>query len=120
MKISHCLHTAILVTDLEKATYFYENILGLTKIDRPFQYDGIWYQVGDYQIHLIVDTNYQNHRQNPEKWGRNPHIAFAIDNVEAMGNYLENHGYAIQKSASGRKALFVNDPDGNILEMSQI
>ena len=114
------LHTGILVTDLEKAVNFYENVLGLTRIDRPFQYDGVWYQVGDYQIHLIVDTNYQNYRPNPEKWGRNPHIAFAIDDVAAMGNYLESQGYTIQMSASGRKALFVSDPDGNILEMSQI
>jgi catechol 2,3-dioxygenase-like lactoylglutathione lyase family enzyme len=120
MKISQCLHTAILVTDLEKAVYFYETVLGLTKIDRPFKYDGVWYQVGDYQIHLIVDANYQNQRLNPEKWGRNPHIALAIDDVETMGNYLENQGYPIQMSASGRKALFVSDPDGNIIEMSQL
>jgi glyoxylase I family protein len=119
MKIKQCLHTAILVTNLEKAVYFYETVLGLTKLDRPFQYDGIWYQVADYQIHLIVDTNYQNQHSNSEKWGRNPHIAFAIDDVEGMGNYLENHGYKIQMSASGRKALFVSDPDGNTLEMSQ-
>ena len=44
--------------------------------------------MGEYQIHLIVDTNYQNDRLNPQKWGRNPHIAFAIDDVAAMGNYL--------------------------------
>ncbi|MFM7353387.1 MAG: glyoxalase, partial [Microcystis aeruginosa] len=55
-----------------------------------------------------------------EKWGRNPHLAFAIDDVAAMGSYLESQGYTIQMSASGRKALFVSDPDGNILEMSQI
>ncbi|WP_108936723.1 VOC family protein [Microcystis sp. 0824] len=120
MNIMRSLHTAILVTELEKAVNFYENVLGLTRIDRPFQYDGVWYQVGDYQIHLIVDSNYQNYRPNPEKWGRNPHLAFAIDDVAAMGNYLENQGYTIQMSASGRKALFVSDPDGNILEMSQI
>jgi glyoxylase I family protein len=37
-----------------------------------------------------------------------------------MGNYLESQGYTIQMSASVRKALFVSDTDGNILEMSQI
>jgi catechol 2,3-dioxygenase-like lactoylglutathione lyase family enzyme len=52
MNITESLHTAILVTDLEKAVNFYENVLGLTRIDRPLQYDGVWYQVGDYQIHL--------------------------------------------------------------------
>ena len=89
MNITKSLHTGILVTDLEKAVNFYENVLGLTRIDRPFQYDGVWYQVGDYQIHLIVDTNYQNYRPNPQKWGRNPHIAFAID-ADRGTSELEN------------------------------
>jgi catechol 2,3-dioxygenase-like lactoylglutathione lyase family enzyme len=42
MNITESLHTAILVTDLEKAVNFYENVLGLTRIDRPLQYDGVW------------------------------------------------------------------------------
>jgi hypothetical protein len=29
-------------------------MLGLSKIDRALKYAGAWYQVGNYQIHLIV------------------------------------------------------------------
>jgi catechol 2,3-dioxygenase-like lactoylglutathione lyase family enzyme len=119
MKIIKSLHTAILVSDLEKAEYFYSNVLGLSRIDRTLKYPGIWYQIGDYQLHLIVDPNFQLQRQNPEKWGRNPHIAFATDNLEDLKNYLESLGYPLQMSASGRAALFVGDPDGNMLEISQ-
>ena len=119
MQIIQSLHTAILVTDLEKAENFYGTILGLSKIERSLKYPGVWYQVGNYQLHLIVANTVPTDKPN-QKWGRNPHLAFAIDDVTAMGNYLESQGYTIQMSASGRKALFVSDPDGNILEMSQI
>ncbi|MEO8894197.1 MAG: VOC family protein, partial [Coleofasciculaceae cyanobacterium] len=38
MQISQCLHTAILVSDLEKAEYFYSNILGLSKVECILKY----------------------------------------------------------------------------------
>jgi glyoxylase I family protein len=120
MNILRCLHTAILVSDLEKAVYFYETILGLTRIARSLTYAGVWYQVGDYQVHLIVDIHLKISQHNAEKWGRNSHLALAIEDVEQARSHLENHGYSVQMSASGRPALFVRDPDGNIIEMSQI
>ncbi len=119
INITHCAHTAILVADLEKSVYFYETVLGLTRIDRSLKYSGVWYQIGDHQIHLIVDTDFQNQRQNEEKWGRNPHFALLIDDVEKARDHLQKHGYPVQMSASGRPALFVGDPDGNIIEMSE-
>ncbi|EAM49881.1 conserved hypothetical protein [Crocosphaera watsonii WH 8501] len=47
MTIIQCLHTAILVSDLEKAEHFYGDILGLEKVDRPLKYPGVWYQIGN-------------------------------------------------------------------------
>ncbi|WP_013322414.1 VOC family protein [Gloeothece verrucosa] len=119
MQITRCLHTAILVSDLEKAAHFYSNILGLTQVDRSLKYSGIWYQIGDYQIHLIVDSNLTITHQNEEKWGRNPHFALAVADLEAMKEQLQRYGYPFQMSASGRAALFTQDPDGNIIEISQ-
>jgi glyoxylase I family protein len=120
MKIIKSLHTAFLISNLEKSEYFYSHILELSKVDRVLKYPGIWYQLGDYQIHLIVDLNWQQNLQNEEKWGRNPHIAFATDNLESFKQRLVNSGYEFQVSASGRTALFVKDPDGNVIEISQI
>jgi glyoxylase I family protein len=119
MKIIKSLHTAVLVSNLEKSEYFYSHILGLSKIDRVLKYPGIWYQIGDYQLHLIVDRDWQQNLQNQEKWGRNFHIAFATDNLESLKKHLVNSGYEFQVSASGRAALFVKDPDGNIIEIGQ-
>ncbi|MEG3440340.1 VOC family protein [Pannus brasiliensis CCIBt3594] len=116
---ARCAHTAILVADLDRSVYFYETVLGLTRIDRSLKYSGVWYQIGDHQIHLIVDPDFQSTRYNGEKWGRNPHFALIVEDIEQARVYLEERGYPVQMSASGRPALFVSDPDGNIIEMSQ-
>ncbi len=120
MKIVQCLHTAILVSDLAKAEQFYETILGLTKVDRTLKYEGKWYQVGDYQIHLIVHPNLEKKLTNTEKWGRNPHFSLGVDNMGEAIARLQSHGYPVQMSASGRSALFTQDPDGNVIEISQV
>ncbi|MEH2006606.1 VOC family protein [Nostoc sp.] len=118
MQITQSLHTAILVTDLERSEHFYGKVLGLSKIDRSLNYAGAWYQVGDYQIHLIVATTVPTENPN-EKWGRNPHVAFSVTDLDAAKQQFLNHNYPIQTSASGRAALFTQDPDGNIIELSQ-
>lgn len=119
MQITQCLHTAILVSNLEKAEHFYSNILGLSKIERILKYPGVWYQIDQYQIHLMVDTSIQPALSNPEKWGRNPHIALSVTNLNDAKTQLLAHNYQIQTSASGRAAIFTQDPDGNIIELSQ-
>lgn len=121
MQITQCLHAAVLVSDLEQAEHFYSNVLGLSKLERSLKYPGAWYQVGEFQIHLIVapysaPTELQNH----EKWGRNPHLALCVSDLDAAKNQLIAHNCLIQMSASGRAALFTQDPDGNIIELSQL
>lgn len=120
MQIIKYLHAAILVSDLAKAEHFYGTVLGLTKINRELRFPGAWYQVGDvgdYQIHLLV-CDLPSDRCLPEKWGRDRHIAFAVDDLEAVKAKLQAHNCPLQTSASGRAALFVQDPDGNIIELS--
>jgi len=119
MQITQCLHVAVLVSDLEKAEHFYGNILGLSKVERILKYPGVWYQVGDFQIHLIVDSSIQPKLQNPEKWGRNPHLALSVADLDAAKSQLLEQDCSLQMSASGRAALFTQDPDGNIIELGQ-
>ncbi|AFY35826.1 VOC family protein [Calothrix sp. PCC 7507] len=118
MQITQSLHTAILVTDLERSEYFYGKVLGLSKVDRVLKYPGAWYQVGDYQIHLIVASSVLTENQN-QKWGRNPHVAFSVADLDIAKQELLDQNYLIQVSASGRAAFFTHDPDGNIVELSQ-
>jgi glyoxylase I family protein len=118
MQITQSLHTAILVTDLERSEYFYGQVLGLSKINRTLKYPGAWYQIGNYQVHLIVSSSVPTDNQD-EKWGRNPHVAFSIADLEAAKQELLSLNYPIQASASGRPAIFTKDPDGNVIELSQ-
>jgi catechol 2,3-dioxygenase-like lactoylglutathione lyase family enzyme len=120
MQLSHYLHTAILVTNLDRAMHFYGTVLGLEKVDRPLKYPGVWYQLGDIQVHLMVDETLSLSLQNPEKWGRNPHLALAVTDLESAKAHLIEQGCPIQLSASGRAALFTQDPDGNVIELSQV
>ncbi|MFM7423623.1 MAG: VOC family protein [Elainella sp.] len=125
MQITHYLHTAVLVADIARAEQFYGGVLGLSKIDRSLKYPGAWYELGSIQIHLIEDKTLQDETlapqlQNSEKWGRNPHLALAVANLEAAKAHLLAQGYPLQASASGRAALFTQDPDGNIIELTEV
>ncbi|WP_107670427.1 VOC family protein [Cyanothece sp. BG0011] len=120
MTIIKCLHTAILVSDLEKAEQFYGSVLGLEKVDRNLKYPGVWYQIGDYQIHLMVHPGFNFTLPNQEKWGRNPHFSLATDNLSDIIARLQSRGYPVQMSQSGRAACFTKDFDGNVIEISQI
>ncbi|MDX2229455.1 MAG: VOC family protein [Leptolyngbyaceae cyanobacterium bins.349] len=117
MRVTRCLHTAILVADLEQAEHFYGTVLGLEKVSRELKFPGAWYEVADYQIHLMVGEVPE--LANAEKWGRNRHIAFAVEDLAAAQEQLLAYDCPIQMSASGRAAIFTQDPDGNVVELSQ-
>jgi glyoxylase I family protein len=120
MQVKHFLHTAILVSNLERSQHFYESVLGLSKIDRILKYPGVWYQLDNVQIHLIVHPGLSQALQNSEKWGRNPHLAIGVEDLEAAQAHLTECGCHLQCSASGRAALFTQDPDGNVIEITQV
>ncbi len=118
--VQRCLHTTILVSDLSKAQYFYETILGLERAERSLNFPGVWYEIADYQIHLILNQDYKVTPINSEKWGRNPHIALGVNNLENTISHLQNHQHPFQLSGSGRPSLFLKDPDGNIIEITEV
>jgi catechol-2,3-dioxygenase len=113
------LHASLLVSDLASAQTFYETILGLTPTERKLSFAGQWYQIGAVQLHLIVSEGIKDDRVNEQKWGRNRHLAFAVEDLVDLQRRLEQAGYAFQASSSGRAALFVADPDGNLIELTQ-
>ena len=120
MNITRYLHTAILVSDLAPAEQFYGGVLGLSKINRRLNYPGAWYELGEIQVHLIEDKDFVPQLQNPAKWGRNPHLALAVENLEVAKAHLTAQGCELQLSASGRAALFTQDPDGNVIELTEL
>jgi catechol 2,3-dioxygenase-like lactoylglutathione lyase family enzyme len=117
--ILRSLHVAILVSDLETARGFYRDILGLEESPRSLNFPGYWFQIGEFQLHLMQCDDWRAPCPRPDKWGRNPHLALQIDDLATLKARLTEQGYPIQMSASGRAALFTQDPDGNIVEIGQ-
>ncbi|MEA5471037.1 VOC family protein [Spirulina sp. 06S082] len=120
MEITQCLHTALLVCDLDRAKHFYGTILNLPIAERDLKFAGVWYQVGNYQIHLIVNTEFSGNLYDRAKWGRNAHIAFNVDNLAELKQRLQAHNWPMQLSSSGRAAIFIQDADKNIIEVNQM
>jgi glyoxylase I family protein len=113
------LHASLLVADLDRARAFYEGMLGLAPSPtRPeMGFPGVWYDVGAGQIHLICLPSPDPATGRPEHGGRDRHTALAVSGWMALKARLDGAGLPYTLSRSGRRALFVRDPDGNTLEL---
>ncbi len=122
IKINRLLHTGIIVSDIARSRAFYEGLLGLVPSDkRPaMNFEGVWYDIGLNQLHLMVVPNPYADAELPAHGGRDYHVAFAVDDVMAIKQALDEAGVEYSMSMSGRAALFCRDPDGNALEFSAV
>lgn len=113
-------HSALLVTDLERAKDFYGRVLGLREIERPpFNFPGAWYQVGDAQIHLIVypEKAPKDRKIDP----KNAHLALRVTDFHETARRLEAEGIKLVKSPNsitGWPQMYCIDPDGNVIELN--
>lgn len=117
MKIAH---VGLLISDLAQAAFFYEEVLGLCRIERPpLAFDGIWYglETGQ-QIHLMLLDNPYVDCTKPDHGGRDHHIALQVDTLDAIRQRLDATAIPYTSSKSGRMALFCRDPDGNTIELT--
>lgn len=110
-------HASICVTNVERSRQFYEGLLGLTPAPRPdFGFPGMWYQIGEGQLHLIQ-------RQRAAATGHpdesidatDPHLALRVDDLDGMRRRLQAAGLKVLDF--GSEQLWVHDPDGNTVEL---
>lgn len=118
IEITSCLHVAIIVSNLDRAIEFYSDILKLQRVDRSLNYPGAWYQIGNFQLHLIENIDYCPTPIDLTVSTRNPHLAFGIRDLDAVKQRLVTANCMIKMSNSGRAALFTQDPDGNAIELT--
>jgi len=110
-------HSSVIVKNTHESLKFYCGVLGLNTLDRPnFPYDGAWLEVGTQQVHLLELPNPDATTGRPEHGGKDRHIAFYVFNLDLIKQSLEKAEVNYTVSASGRKALFCRDLDGNALE----
>lgn len=110
-------HSSLLVTDTQASLKFYCDILGLKQLERPhFPYGGAWLDLGLQQLHLLELPNPDPITGRPDHGGRDRHVAFNVLDLEVLKENLEKNEINFTLSASGRRALFCRDLDGNALE----
>jgi catechol 2,3-dioxygenase-like lactoylglutathione lyase family enzyme len=120
------LETSLYVSDLARALAFYENVLGLKKIDVFPANRGAALQVGAGPSVLLLfcaaltRTGGTFPEHGTEGHG---HVAFRIEQeeLEAWRSRLRQHSVPIERELVFRgnpPSLYFRDPDGNSLELS--
>jgi glyoxylase I family protein len=111
-------HVALVVQDLDKERYFYEEVLGFqVSKDRPdFDFDGIWYHMGSSELHLVVP-------KVPKAMGqKDGHFAVRVTNMKKLLERLEQFNWKYDSypdSITGWHQLFVSDPEGHRIEFNE-
>jgi catechol 2,3-dioxygenase-like lactoylglutathione lyase family enzyme len=114
---------------LDQALTFYKGVLGLN-IDsgRPLIPDapGVWLDVAEVgQIHLIALSGESALAPEAGKDPTAPHIAFGVANIQEARAELDKLGVQywamnVMAKTAERSQIFLNDPNGNLLELHQI
>ncbi|MDX1682937.1 MAG: VOC family protein [Phycisphaeraceae bacterium] len=116
MKVKELNHVALHVADLAASDHFYEQVLGLERMDRPdFDFPGRWYRLGTTQeLHLIARD--PSHDTPPVE----RHYALLIDDDDAFARRLDEHDVEYRgprPRPDGATQIFLRDPDGHVIEL---
>ena len=120
-------HVTVVVGDLEASRTFYVDVLGMLEVPRPaFSFDGLWFQSGPTQIHLILEYEGSGPAGNlvpSEHRGARPHhFAFQVDDAHACAARLQELDVPIvagpKERPDGAVQVFVCDPDGHVVELT--
>jgi catechol 2,3-dioxygenase-like lactoylglutathione lyase family enzyme len=104
---------------LAEARRFYGDLLGLDERPRPtvFPGPGIWYSVGDQELHLFSEPNGVAANRESRR-----HPCFQVDDVAGLRSRLTAAGVTTRDDDGkipGRPRFFAVDPWDNTLEFVQ-
>ena len=116
------LHTMVRVTDLDASLRFYRDALGLVELRRNDYSQGRYTLVflaapGDESAQVELTFNW-----DPESYtgGRNfGHLAYAVDDIYATCQRLQDHGVTINRPPRDGRMAFVRSPDQISIELLQ-
>ncbi|HEX5463069.1 MAG TPA: VOC family protein [Steroidobacteraceae bacterium] len=116
------LHTMVRVTDLQASLRFYCDALGLVELRRNDNPQGRYTLVfvgaaGDESAQVELTFNW-----DPQTYtgGRNfGHLAYAVDDIYATCQRLQDHGVTINRPPRDGRMAFVRSPDQISIELLQ-
>ena len=125
MRLQHC---GLIVADLDRSRAFYGRALGLPEVPRPknFVFAGAWFQVGEDQLHLLLESETTGSAGGVEpgpsvRVGLANHVALEVDDLDAARARLDEHDVALiggpMPRGDGYDQVFVLDPDGYVIEL---
>ncbi|MSO47229.1 MAG: VOC family protein [Thermoleophilia bacterium] len=112
-------HVSISTRDFDESLRFYTEFLGLEHIPTPTMSVRVeWLRVGQRQIHLFPESEPVPDRH---------HLAFEIDNFEELylaaieqGHLVDVPGFAAATLLpDGSGQMYLRDPSGNLIELTQ-
>jgi glyoxylase I family protein len=112
-------HHSLIISDPERSKFFYGTILGL-ELDRSrpkLSVEGMWFKVGQQAIHCLLLPNPDPVVNRPEHGGRDRHVALKIADLAPLIERLDRYNVPYTRSKSGRRAIFLRDPDANAIEV---
>ena len=119
------IHEMVLeVANLEAATRFYRDVIGLAVVQRwEGERQAVWFDMGDSAA-LGLWTPETGGAKAIANGRGGAHVHFALripqGTIDAMQARLEAHGVPIVERVEfgdGNRSLYVDDPDGNCLEL---
>ena len=115
IRFTHIDHCSVLITDVAKARRFYGEVLRLTEIPAPKEFDfvAIWYDLGGTYLHLL---------QKPQPDTISPrHFCLHPTDARAAREHFRRLGAPIEETVKIAAAdrFFLRDPDGNRIEVLQ-
>ncbi|MCP1308085.1 VOC family protein [Paenibacillus tyrfis] len=114
-------HVTIATKNLEEARFFYSEILKFKEIERPpFKSKGVWYDLGEQQLHVVENPKSETLRLN----GLNSlegHFSIWVKSYTKTLHWLNKAGikYEIEPiSVAGFSQIYILDRDNNVIEFA--
>ncbi len=117
------LETCLYAEDLDAASAFYGQVLGLHEVTRK-EGRHVFFRCGGSMLLVFNPTETSTDTNAPPHGAHGPgHVAFAVppEELEEWRRYLEDHGVPIEAEGEwrdGLSSLYVRDPAGNSVELA--
>ena len=119
-------HITIVVKDLDDASRFYRDVLGMKQVARPpFSFPGAWFAAGGTYIHMNVAGEEAGEPGIRVVGAKNAprafHFAFEVDDCDAAAETLQASGLSVEVAPrdrpDGARQMYIRDPDGHLVEL---